>query len=105
MSIKVNYSYNNYKYSEKATRLSKALSILSTYPMYAVYCFFFCGAISILAMSLGIPDSIYMPASFIMLIPFVIFMKIVRKKLERKIDDIARKDIAEKIKSGEIKFN
>lgn len=93
--MKIRYSYKNYVYSEKATRYSKSLGILTSWIMIVFYGFlFWMGMYAVVAL-ISDNETVAMIVGAVLTIPFIFAIFKIKKAIERKIEKIALKDYQE----------
>lgn len=96
MIIPVRYSYKNYPYSPKATGFSKALAIITSWPMFLLYIPLASIPVSALfSLFLEDPDGAALCVSVVVAI---LAVRAIKKALMRKIDKIAQDDLMKQLK-------
>lgn len=89
MSIRVNYQYKTYPLAPKATAKSRALGMVFSWPMLAVVGFFWYAIMfAVLEPLLGDSDMAVI-VGLCTLVPYVILMRKLKARLQKKIDALA----------------
>ncbi len=90
--IPINFKWKNYPHSPKATKYSKILGILLSGAMTFVYSFFFIGILGFILAECGADEETAYGISFFALLPLLVLRYFFKKKMEAKIEEIARAD-------------
>ena len=85
--------YKSYPGAPKATGLSKALGTMMVWPMKAIVAFFWF-ALWFYVLEPLAGEGVAMFISIISLVPFFLILRLIRKALEKKIDEKAMKEAA-----------
>ncbi len=91
--ISFKYTYTNYPFSERATKLSKVLGILTCTAMCIVWSFFWFAIVYAVLMGCGCSDDVGLIISFISIIGFVAIVKRFKKTFAEKIVVIAMEEL------------
>ena len=90
--IPIRFKWKEYPYSPRATKYSKILGMLMSGAMTFVYALIFAGILNFILMEGGTDEETASCISLFALIPLLILKRFLKKKMEAKIDDIARAD-------------
>jgi len=90
--IPINFKWKNYPHSPRATKYSKILGILLSSAMTFVYSFIFIGILGFILAEGGTDEETAYGISFFAVIPLLVLRYFFKKRMEAKIDEIARID-------------
>ena len=90
--IAINFKWKEYPNSPRATKYSKILGILLSSAMTFVYSFLFIGILGFILAECGADEETAYGISFFALIPLLVLRFFFKKKMEAKIEAIARAD-------------
>ena len=91
MIIPVRYSYKNYPHSPKATGFSKALALITSWPMFLLYIPLANIPVSMLfSLILENPED---PSMCVSIVVAILAVRAIKKAVMRKIDKIAQDDL------------
>lgn len=90
--IPINFKWKNYPHSAKATKYSKLLGILLSSAMTFVYSFIFIGILGFILAEGGTDEETAYGISTVALIPMLVLRYFFKKRMEEKIEEIARID-------------
>lgn len=86
------FKYKNYKHSPKATKYSIILGKLTSWPMLAIYCFFFWMAVYVCLALLTKQINFSTILSVVLTIPFIWCILKIKEVIEVRIRKIAIED-------------
>lgn len=91
--MRIRYSYKNYPYSERATKLSRSLAILSTWPIYLVAWMPLYLPVSLLLISMDmLTDEMNLLLMIVSWVAMYFVLQELKKKGQEKIERIAKED-------------
>ena len=99
MIIPVHYTYRSYPFSTRATNLSRALAICTTWAAILVYALFWLMIVCGLLTALGLGDNPAMILSLISLTGLFFLIRKIKKTLTSKIERIALADLEKLIRA------
>ena len=91
--IPIKIKYKIYPFSEKATRYSRSLNILLSWPMKAIVGFVFFGVLGFILSKNGVGENIAYSISAGIAILAIVLLQILKRKLEAKIEKTALLDL------------
>lgn len=104
MSIPIRYSYKNYPFSKKATNYSRSLGIMTSWGMCVLWGFFWTSIWYGILEAIGLSDNIIFPVIIVSYFGLYHIVKKIKEKLNKKIAEIALKDLMELQKTNPQEF-
>ena len=93
MRIPVSYTYRNFPFSKKATRMSQQLGILTNWAACMVDGLFWCMAVDGLLCAVGFDGDAGMVLSLVSLVGLAALIRAIKRSVNAKINEAALSDL------------
>ena len=102
--VKVNYNYQNYPFSPRATRLSRSVGILTAGVPCCLWGFFWAAIVNYIFDCCGMSENMSITLAMLSLPVYIFLIRKLKRKLNEKIQKIAMQDLMELQKTNPQEF-